>query len=53
VEHRVWPGQMHVFQALTLLMTEATAALDHVGEFVQTHLPDVPEHAHLRLAASA
>lgn len=32
-ELQVWPGQMHVFQALPLLVPEAGAALAHAADF--------------------
>ena len=38
VEHRVWPGQMHVFQAFTALMPESEAALEEIGAFVQASI---------------
>lgn len=34
----VWPGQMHVFQALPRLVPEATAALRRAAEFATTSL---------------
>lgn len=34
----VWPGQMHVFQALPRIVPEATAALARAGDFVVTEL---------------
>lgn len=39
VEHRVWPGLMHVFQAMTAVIPESAAALDHIADFITTHLP--------------
>ena len=38
VQHRVWPGQMHVFPALTRLMPESRAALKEIADFIVTHL---------------
>lgn len=37
-EHQVWPGQMHVFQAMALL-PESRAALDEVTRFVADQVP--------------
>ncbi|GAC57694.1 putative hydrolase [Gordonia hirsuta DSM 44140 = NBRC 16056] len=34
VQHRVWPGQMHVFQALTAVVPESHRALDEVADFI-------------------
>lgn len=42
VEHRVWPGQMHVFQALTSLMPESQVALDDIGRFIRAGHAAVP-----------
>lgn len=39
VEHRVWPGQMHVFQAMTVVFPESHAAISDIARFVATHLP--------------
>lgn len=39
VDHRVWPGQMHVFQALTAVVPESRPALAAIGTFVAAHLP--------------
>lgn len=39
VQYRVWPGQMHVFQAMTALLPESKVALEEIGEFVAHHLP--------------
>lgn len=38
VEHRVWPGQMHVFQAMAVL-PESRVALADVGRFVLKAVP--------------
>lgn len=38
VEYRVWPGLMHVFQAMTALMPESPVALDEIATFITTHL---------------
>ncbi|GAA3950665.1 alpha/beta hydrolase [Gordonia caeni] len=38
VQHRVWPGQMHVFHALTALLPESHTALDEVAGFIDHHL---------------
>lgn len=40
VEHRVWPGQMHVFQAFTALMPESRTALDDIARFVDMRLQE-------------
>ncbi|WP_433756585.1 alpha/beta hydrolase [Nocardia sp. CA-135398] len=34
----IWPGQVHVFQALPLLVPEADKALDRAAEFLRTAL---------------
>ena len=34
----VWPGQMHVFQAVPRLVPEATAALDRAAGFITASL---------------
>ncbi|WP_158891283.1 alpha/beta hydrolase [Amycolatopsis anabasis] len=34
----VWPGQMHVFQALPVLIPEAAPALDRAAGFIRTEL---------------
>lgn len=39
VEHRVWPGQMHVFQAMTVVFPESHVAIADIARFVATHLP--------------
>lgn len=39
VDHRIWPGQMHVFQAMTAVMPESHAALDAIAAFLETHVP--------------
>jgi epsilon-lactone hydrolase len=36
----VWPGMVHVFQALPKVAPEATVALRRAAEFVAEHLPD-------------
>lgn len=38
VRHRVWPGQMHVYHALTAVMPESHTALDEVAGFIDQHL---------------
>ncbi|MFS3130067.1 alpha/beta hydrolase [Nocardioides sp. Bht2] len=43
VEHRVWPGLMHVFQAMTALMPESNRALDEIADFIGVHLTDVAQ----------
>lgn len=37
-EHQVWPGQMHVFQAMAVL-PESRVALAEVGRFIRAHTP--------------
>lgn len=39
VEHQAWPGQMHVFQAMTALLPESHLALAEVGRFIVTQVP--------------
>lgn len=58
VEHRSWPGQMHVFHALTRLMPESRDALADIGAFVATHLAPTSaqtrsKRRHLRSAVGA
>ena len=38
VDHQVWPGQMHVFQAMAVL-PESQIALAEVGRFINAHMP--------------
>lgn len=38
VTHRVWPGQMHVFQALTAVVPESHDALAEICDFVTENL---------------
>jgi acetyl esterase/lipase len=40
LEYRVWPGMMHVFQAMTALIPESRAALDEIAAFIGRNLPD-------------
>lgn len=37
-ETQVWPGQVHVFQALAALVPEARAAIDYSGRFISDQL---------------
>ncbi|HWU33102.1 MAG TPA: alpha/beta hydrolase [Marmoricola sp.] len=39
VEYRVWPGQMHVFQAMTALLPESRVALAEVTRFIGEQVP--------------
>ena len=39
VEYRVWPGQMHVFQAMTALLPESRVALAEIASFVSRQVP--------------
>ncbi|MEV0355282.1 alpha/beta hydrolase [Nocardia sp. NPDC050697] len=39
-ELQLWPGRIHVFQALPLLVPEATAALHHTATFVAAALAE-------------
>ena len=39
VEHQVWPGQMHVFQAMTALLPESRIALAEVHRFIGAQVP--------------
>jgi hypothetical protein len=42
-EHQVWPGQMHVFQAMSALMPGISrVALAEITESVHRHLPIDP-----------
>ena len=38
VQLEVWPGMVHVFQIRGL--PESREAVEHIGEFIQSHLPD-------------
>lgn len=38
VEHRVWPGQMHLFQAMARLPA-SRAALAEIARFIDVHVP--------------
>lgn len=44
-ELEVWPGQMHVFQALPLLLPEASRALRHAATFIADTLQRTPRAA--------
>jgi acetyl esterase/lipase len=35
VEVRVWPGQMHVFQLASPLVSEATRSLRQIGDYIR------------------
>lgn len=48
-ELEIWPGQMHVFQALTRLVPEAQVALDRAARFVVEQL----EYAERRASLAA
>ncbi|HJQ05819.1 MAG TPA: alpha/beta hydrolase [Nocardioides sp.] len=39
VDLRIWPGLMHVFQAMTAVLPESSAGLAAIADFVDTHLP--------------
>ncbi|WP_275292467.1 alpha/beta hydrolase [Amycolatopsis sp. La24] len=39
VDHRIWPGLMHVFQAMTAVLPESEAGLAAIADFIETHLP--------------
>ena len=39
VELEVWPGMIHVFQALSPLVPEARRAISGIGSFVSRHIP--------------
>lgn len=51
VEHRVWPGQMHVFQALTAVVPESLTALATVAEFISAHVPLAEQHTPIASSA--
>lgn len=53
VEYRVWPGLMHVFQAMTAFMPESLAALDEIATFITTHLPAADAAPYLMTAEIA
>jgi len=43
VDHQVWPGQMHVFQAMTAFLPESAAAISEIGRFIASHAPAVSD----------
>ncbi|WP_067651432.1 alpha/beta hydrolase [Nocardia harenae] len=43
-ELQLWPGRIHVFQALPLLVPEAAAALHHTATFVAAALAEADTH---------
>ena len=47
VRHRVWPGQMHVFHALTTVAPESRAALAEVACFIGQNLAEAVHRAEL------
>lgn len=50
-ELQVWPGQIHVFQAMFRLVPEANLALGHIGHVVRSALTDTIEPLAPRRAA--
>lgn len=52
-ELEVWPGQMHVFQALHRLVPEADQALDRAAAFVDTELEALSRRSELTLVKEA
>lgn len=53
VTHRVWPGQMHVFQAMTAVIPESGPALDEIARFIGDRLPAAAAAPHLAIVRSA
>lgn len=53
VEHRVWPGLMHVFQAMTGLMPEGAEALAEIADFITLHVPRASGRLDLKVVTSA
>ncbi len=39
VQLEVWPGMFHVFQSHEPLLPEAREAVQHIGAFIQAHIP--------------
>jgi acetyl esterase/lipase len=52
VEHQVWPGQMHVFQAMTALMPESHVAISEIARYVRTQLSAAQPRADLKLVTA-
>lgn len=52
-ELEVWPGQMHVFQALTTVLPEADRALDRAAGFLLAQLDAADESGRLELVKEA
>jgi acetyl esterase/lipase len=52
VEHQVWPGQMHVFQAMTALMPESHIAISEIARFVRTQLAAAEPRPDLKLVTA-
>ena len=52
-ELEIWPGQMHVFQALSRILPEAEEALDRAGRFLVDQLDVAERRAGLRLVEGA
>ncbi|WP_290851034.1 alpha/beta hydrolase [Gordonia sp. (in: high G+C Gram-positive bacteria)] len=50
-KHRVWPGLMHVFQAMTAVFPESDAALSDIAEFITGRLPTTTGHRDLEATA--
>jgi acetyl esterase/lipase len=53
VEYRVWPGLMHVFQAMTRVMPESKAALAEISAFIGLQLPGTSARPDLKVVAIA
>lgn len=49
----IWPGQMHVFQALPRLVPEADRALEQIAEFLRDELAVAERRARLSLVEEA
>lgn len=52
-ELEVWPGQMHVFQALSRVVPEADAAITKAGAFIDTELQAAERRGSFELVAGA
>ncbi len=41
----IWPGMFHVFQSHEPLLPEAKASIEHMAEFIRSHVPASPRGA--------
>ncbi len=40
-EFKIWPGMIHVFQALAYFLKDSRRAIGEIGEFVERHVPEL------------